>query len=457
MNTQLKTQRERFIMEANSLDNKDQNLKNLLLKKKYYKEKLEYLKEAGRSTIHKFENSQNAEDPLNLFSFLPGSVLNDDQLIREIITLQKTIHQFKLMNYLLKQSDKEVKILDIKWIINKIGNEKRKFRPKDKEIDLEKGFTDDLKKDIFQKRIDDNQKEVLKKIEKLKIKMKEDEKQILEKPFNFEEEIHNFELKIQKKYYAGEIRSLLDRICNKNLIFDDFEFSSLENEDLILLNLGFLANEQKFKKFCETVVKEMENPSDSKQLYLLLLENLKNLKKVLDSAMILKNNEPLLMKESDFFEKEEKSNKFLQMLDKVQDKKVADPFENISLNLILKAYLKLTNYAGKDIVNCQTLINNEINSLNEQVLSKIKILKSHFQLFNREFAELENEKNISKENFEKNNKKLENIITEIKKLEVEQKNLEENKEKLKKKYKFEFLKHLKETMNENTSSKNIES
>jgi len=52
---------------------------------------------------------------------------------------------------------------------------------------------------------------------------------------------------------------------------------------------------------------------------------------------------------------------------------------------------------------------------------------------------------------------LENIITEIKKLEVEQKNLEENKEKLKKKYKFEFLKHLKETMNENTSSKNIES
>ena len=440
----LPNQKELVKVALKSIKKSEVTARNLLLRKKYYKQKIEYLKEAQRSLQQKSDLPQQFEDISKLFSFSENSVFHDDQLIRDIFTLMKKRLPLRHANHLLNTSQNEFKskTIEIKILQYKISFERKRQNAEKDNSNFDTELLEEVKKEVFQS-IGAEMKESSKKIKTLKESFKEE---VFDEKMDVEKEIKDFEQKTMKKYYAGEIRVLLDKICNKNLIFDDFEFSSSEHEDLILLNLSFLVNEQKFKRYFDLVCVEKDKNPKLEDLYQNLKEYLVKLKEVLksiiDSSPKKKNgfNGEYFNKEKNEERKEEKKNK--------------DSFENMNLNsaMKIKAYLRLVNYVGKNITDCQTLINNEINALNEEIGAKLLILKKHFRMFNQEYAELEKHKEFSKEILIKNEKKLENIEAEIKKEEGDRKKLEENFQKLKKKYKSELLK---EEIRKKAADKNI--
>ena len=430
----LPNQKELVKVALKSIKKSELNARNLLLRKKYYKQKIEYLKEAQRSFQPKSDLAQPFEDISKLFSFSENSVFHDDQLIREIITLMKKrlpfIHANHLLNIDFKSKTMEMKILQYKISFERRKQNAEKEKEKDNS-NSDKELLEEVKKEVFQS-IGAEMNETSKKIKTLKQNLK---KEVFDEKLDLEKEIKDFEQKTMKKYYAGEIRVLLDKICNKNLIFDDFEFSSSEHEDLILLNLSFLVNEQKFKKYYDLVCEEKDKNPKLEELYQNLKENLVKLKEVLKLITDGSPKKKNAFNGEYFFNKEKKE-------ERKEEKKNKDSFENMNLNsnMKIKAYLRLVNYVGKNISDCQILIKDEIKALNEKIGEKLLILKKHFKIFKQEYAELEKHKEFSKEILIKNEKKLENIETEVKKEESERKKLEENFQKLKKKYKSELLK-----------------
>jgi len=427
MNNTYKSILDNFRKASTSFHESEFNLNKLLLKQKFYKEKLKILQVGDQNN---YSESQKTDD---------DSIFNDDQTIQEIIILKKKIYQYHLMIQLLNTAKNETKIIEVEWIQDKIKetDSKKDYKTIDIHAFFLEKINEKIKEEVFSTKLQQNN-EFMKKIDEKRLYYKKEIKE-LEKELNFDEELKSFHVKIKKKFYAREIRKILDRLCNKNLISSDFEYT-FENENLILLNLSFLSKQTKFNQYLEKVKEERKNDKNpnSDKLYERLIDILLKLEQILYEFDVnqLDLRKPLINLEGF------KNTPNLAFDFKNDNKETSDLPLSPDKKSMITTCLKMMNFQGKSVEDGRKQINNELIGLNQKVLMKMEILKRHFEFFNQTFMHIENYKEDSKVIFEKTMEKMDNLVIRIKKEENDKTAFEEKVIKARKKYKLEYLKRL---------------
>ena len=438
MANSLNNSKESFLKALVSLDENDKTFKKLTQKRKFYEFKLKILKKAEELKKIEFEGVSD-------FNLKTDTFFNDDRLIFEIVSLQNQLYENKLMQKELNLEAKN-KIIDIQWITPKINQNDNS------NINMIDFFLEKLKKDVTSRKIT-KKNEIYTEIKEKK-KLLNKEMAEIDKKIDFEEEIQKFNEKIEKKQFFKEIWTLLDRIGNPNLIpLEEFEVSScFKNEELILMNLGFLTQKKLFDNYLLTVGNESKNEKNLnlQQLYQKLIGILNKLQPLLLKNFDLENQNNNFIennKLSDSPKKNPKNSKVCENL-LIENSKNEENSENeensqIEKKITKNICLKLLDFVGNTIKMCLDTLEMNEKEMNRVVLAKTENLKKHFEILrNQEIAGIDEYGQVSKDKILKNERKLENLGSEIKKIEEEKKEIEERLEKARKKYKGDYLKKI---------------